>query len=150
VVATAIASVAIVMVPLGWVAGANVASYDVRERVTWAVALVYPCVMLLSLVAVAGWLPGAGLLREFGRLSLPIYLVHMLIYRCLTLGIYGRDFDQLHVVGANLPVGIAVFVVTAAASLAISALVWRLPRLRTLVFPRTWAEWRGMAARATS
>jgi surface polysaccharide O-acyltransferase-like enzyme len=141
VITTGIATRAIVAVPLEWVAGADVASYDIRDPVTWGVALLYPCAMLLTLVAAAERLPAAGVLREFGRLSLPIYLVHMLIYRCLTLAIYGRKFDQLHVVGENLPVGIGIFIATVAASLGLSMLIWRLPRLKAAIFPRTWAEW---------
>jgi fucose 4-O-acetylase-like acetyltransferase len=147
VITTVVATAAIVTVPLGWVAGANVANYDVRSPVTWAVALVYPCAMLLALVAVAERLPAFALLRECGRLSLPIYLVHMLVYRCITLALYGREFDDLYVVGANLPLGIGIFIATVAASLAVSEFVWRVPRLKALVFPRTWADWRGSVAR---
>jgi fucose 4-O-acetylase-like acetyltransferase len=131
----------IVYQPLGWVAGANIRSYDITNWPTWLAALVFPCLVLSTLLAMAGFLPLRPLLALCGRYSLSIYLMHMPLYRVLTMAWFGAKFDDLATVGANPWAGVLIFVLTVTGSLAISIGVWSLPRLRRLVFPRDWPDW---------
>jgi fucose 4-O-acetylase-like acetyltransferase len=132
----------IVHEPLGWVAGANIRSYDIASWPTWATALVFPCLVLSTLLATASVWPLRSLLELCGRYSLSVYLTHMLLYRVFTLCWFGRKFDDLAIVGRDLRAGILIFGLTVAGSLLISIAVWRLPRVRRLVFPRDWHDWR--------
>lgn len=132
----------IVNQPLGWVAGANIQSYDIANWPTWTAALVFPCLVLTALLAMAEHMPLRRLLALCGRYSLPMYLIHMLLYRSITLVWFGRRFDDLATVGSHLRAGITIFVLTVFGSLLISIAIWRLPPLRRLVFPRDWPDWR--------
>lgn len=132
----------IVRQPLGWVAGANIRSYDITNWPTWAAALAFPCLVLTTLLATAQAWPLRRLLALCGHYSLPIYLTHMLLYRVLTLGWFGKKFDDLATVGSDLGAGLVILGLTVAGSLAISIGIWRLPRLRRLLFPRDWPDWR--------
>ncbi len=132
----------IVRQPLGWVAGANIRSYEITNWPTWAAALVFPCVILATLLATAQAWPLRRLLALCGRYSLPVYLTHMLLYRMLTLCWFGKKFDDLATVGSALRTGVVIYVLTVAGSLAISIGIWSLPRLRRLLFPRDWSDWR--------
>jgi fucose 4-O-acetylase-like acetyltransferase len=132
----------IVRQPLGWVAGASIRSYDITNWPTWAAALAFPCLVLATLLATVQAWPLRRLLALCGHYSLPIYLTHMLLYRVLTLGWFGTKFDELATVGSDLRAGIVIFTLTVAGSLAISSGIWQLPRLRRLLFPRDWPDWR--------
>jgi fucose 4-O-acetylase-like acetyltransferase len=132
----------IVRQPLGWVAGANIRSYDITNWPTWAAALAFPCLVLATLLTTAHAWPLRRLVALCGHYSLPLYLTHMLLYRVLTLGWFGRKFDDLATVGSDLQAGMVIFVLTAAGSLAIAIGICRLPRLRRLLFPRDWPDWR--------
>lgn len=150
-------SVTIVGVPLGWVAAAGVDSYDIRRPATWLMGVCYPCVILAVLYAVAGGggVVGSGLLGRLfaalGRWSLPVYLLHLPLYRVLTRAWFGQRFDDLQVVGSDLGVGLTIFVLSTALSLGLSAALWRMPRARRVVFPRSWDDWsmRGNRIQAT-
>jgi fucose 4-O-acetylase-like acetyltransferase len=132
----------IVRQPLGWVAGSSIRSYDITNWPTWAAAIAFPCLVLATLLATAQAWPLRRLLALCGNYSLPIYLTHMLLYRLLTLGWFGKKFDDLTTVGSDLPAGSVIFALTVAGSLVISIGIWRLPRLRRLLFPRDWPDWR--------
>jgi fucose 4-O-acetylase-like acetyltransferase len=132
----------IVRLPLGWVAGANIRSYDITNWPTWTAAIAFPCLVLATLLATAQAWPLRRLLALCGHYSLPIYLTHMLLYRVLTLGWFGKKFDDLATVGSDLRAGVVIFALTVAGSLSISIGIWQLPRLRRLLFPRDWSDWR--------
>lgn len=140
VAATVALSALIVLVPLDRVAGANICTYDVTHWATWVVALVFPCCLLVALFTTSSFLPLRAFLEFCGRYSLPLYLIHMLLYRVLTLAWFGRAFDDLATVGADFPAGLAIFFLTTAGSLALTLLIWRVAPLRRLIFPRDWNE----------
>lgn len=148
-IAAAALAIGIVWAPLGWVAAANVGTYDIRTPATWLVGLVFPCLMLPTLMSLAGFLP-ESLLGAFGRYSLPVYLVHMFIYRLLTFARFGRRFDDLAVVGTDLLAGLIILTLTAGLSLLAALGIWRRPRLRAILFPRDWPEWRAALGIAAS
>lgn len=141
----------IVMVPLGWVAAANVATYDVRQPLTWVVGLAYPVAILFLLFvtrgALASYVPFSPLL---GRLSLPIYLVHMFVYRVLLVMRFGHDWDSLEVVGRRPVEGIAILMATILVSVFIAVAFECLPGLKRLVFPRDWSDCCRMQSTARS
>lgn len=144
-VATAVACLcgwAVVAVPLGWVAGANPAGYDPARPVTFAVGLVFPAAMFFALMAASRALETSRLLQACGRQSLGIFLVHMFVYRALTLAVFGRRFTSPETVGPHLAIGLAVFAATVFLSLAAAAALPRWPRLSALIVPRDWAGWR--------
>lgn len=132
----------IVSVPLGRIAAANLGRYDIRAPLTWCVALVFPCLMLPTLLWLARIMPLPGI-AAIGRYSLPIYLVHMFVYRALTRARFGAAHDDLAAVGADLPAGLVILALTVGLSLVIAVGISAVPRLQSLVFPRDWPEWRG-------
>lgn len=139
---------AIVFVPLGWVAASSVATYDIRHPLTWAVGIVYPWIVLTLLALPSSnvsprffHIPGL-MLDMFGKYSLPIYLIHMPVYRILTLACFGKRFDELDIVGPHLAVGLLILATTLAASLAMAMALWQYPRLRGALFPRDWQEFK--------
>ena len=136
--AIALAAV-IVSVPLGWVSAASVTTYDIRKPVTWVVGLVFPCVMLFALARSLDRF-GGRMLEECGRYSMPLYLVHMFVYRGLTRAWFGAGFRDPAVVGASLPAGLAILVGTILGSVAFALIVWRVPLIRRILFPRSWVE----------
>lgn len=141
---TAALAVLITIAPLGWVAGANIRSYDIMHWATWITAVVFPCSMLIALMQASQLFPAQKLLALCGRYSMPLYLIHMLLYRVLTLSWFGRNFDDLAIVGRDLFAGLAIFCLTVAGSLALSIAIWRVDRVRRLIFPRDWSEFSGV------
>lgn len=141
-VAAAVIAVGIVTVPLGRIAAAGIANYDIRFPLTWSAGLIFPCLVLPGLLWLARSLPLSGI-GVIGKYSLQIYLVHMFVYRLLTRLRFGADYDDLAIVGADLAAGLAILTLTLGISLVIAMGTSRLPRLQSLVFPRDWAEWRG-------
>jgi len=143
---TAAMSALIVFIPLDWVAAAAVDSYDIRRPATWLVGVCYPCVMLAAIYYASGsaWLSAGHLpgrvLAAFGRWSLPIYLLHVPVYRVLTRAWFGRGFDDLRVVGPALGAGVVILLLTIILSLGLSAGLWSLPMVRRAVFPRSWGD----------
>jgi len=133
---------AIVATPLGWVAGANPSGYDPFQPATFAVGLVFPTAMFFVLLAISHGLHSMRLLQACGKYSLGIFLVHMFIYRGLTLAVFGRQFATPAVVGPQLAVGLIVFAATVVMSLALAVAIPFWPRLNSIVFPRDWASWR--------
>lgn len=149
VLATGIAGLccwAIVTTPLGWVAGANPAAYDALRPATFVVGIVFPIAMFFVLLAASRAFGDSRLLQACGKHSLGIFLVHMFIYRGLTLAVFGRQFANLESVGPQLAIGLVLFASTVIMSLAVSAAIQRWPRLNALVFPRDWASWRAAIA----
>jgi peptidoglycan/LPS O-acetylase OafA/YrhL len=147
--AVAALSAMIIVIPLGWVAAAGVDTYDIRQPATWLVGVCYPCVMLAALYCLgesgpfpAGRLLGR-LLAALGRRSLPVYLVHVPVYRVLTLAWFGGKFDDVQVVGPEWGVGLLILALSTAFSLGLSAAVWSAPFLRRSFFPRAWEDWYG-------
>lgn len=130
----------IVMIPLGWVSAANVTTYDIRRPLTWGVALVFPCVMLLALSAGLATVPGK-VLEACGRYSMPLYLVHMFVYRGLTRAWFGGSFRSPTIVGGDVRIGLAILAATIIGSIAFAVIVWRIPLLRRILFPRSWHDW---------
>lgn len=147
---TAALATAITLVPLGWVAGANIRSYDVTHWATWITGIVLPCSMLIALMQTSRFFPAQQLLALCGQYSLPLYLIHMLLYRVLTLSWFGRSFDNLAIVGRDLFAGLAIFGLTVAGSLAISIVIWRSDRVRRLIFPRDWSEFSSVFGSASA
>lgn len=147
---TAALSALIALAPLGWVAGANIRSYDIMHWATWITAVVFPCSMLIALMQTSRFFPAHKLLALCGRYSLPLYLVHMLLYRVLTLSWFGRDFDDLAIVGRDFSAGLAIFGLTVAGSLALAIAIWRMDRVRRLIFPRDWSEFSGVFGSASA
>lgn len=130
----------IVGVPLGWVSAASVTTYDIRRPLTWGVALVFPCAMVLTLSAGLATVPGK-VLEACGKYSMPLYLVHMFVYRGLTRAWFGGNFRSPTIVGADMPIGLAILAATIIGSFAFAVIVWRIPVLRRILFPRSWHDW---------
>ena len=147
-VATVLLSAVVVFVPLGWVAAANVASYDIRQPLTWVVGVVYPWFFLALLDLFSShaslWFHHTIRLTldAFGKYSLPIYLIHMPVYRILTRAYFGNHFDSVDAVGPEFAVGMVILAATLAVSLAVAMALWRFRRVRGLLFPRDWQEWK--------
>lgn len=130
----------IVGVPLGWVSAASVTTYDIRHPLTWGVALVFPCVMVLALSAGLATVPGK-VLEACGTYSMPLYLVHMFVYRGLTRAWFGGNFRSPTIVGADMLIGLAILAATIIGSFTFAVIVRRIPMLRRILFPRSWHDW---------
>lgn len=137
----------IVWLPLGCVAAAFIETYDIRDPLTWLVAVAFPGLALVSLRFLVERLPGQRIVAGIGQLSLPIYLVHMFFYRAMTRFRFGRDFDDIAIVGPRLAEGLVILALTIGSSVAFGALIWRTPSIRELAFPRTWREFREACCR---
>lgn len=110
--------------------------YSVREPVALLVHAAIPILNCLAIVAVLRLLPRLGVLEAFGRHSLLIYLSHQLIYTPLVM-------VTRRLVGPPTPLaGIVIYVVVVALSLAFAVWISRTGRLRALVIPGSWAEWK--------
>jgi hypothetical protein len=130
----------IVTIRLGWVSAATVTTYDVRLPLTWAVALGFPCVMLLAMSAGLATVPGK-MLEACGRYSMPLYLVHMFVYRGLTRAWFGGDFRSPAIAGERGPIGLVILAATIFGSFTFAVIVWRIPVQRRILFPRSWHDW---------
>ena len=137
-----ICGVAVVNVPLGWVAAANPSGYDPASPATFVIGLVFPAAMFFSLVAASRLLQHDRFLMLCGRHSLVMFLVHMFVYRGLTLVVFGGRFTSPEIVGQQLAIGLLVFAATVLTSLAMAVAITHWPRLNALLFPRDWSSWR--------
>lgn len=98
----------------------------------WKFTAPWPAVgASLEAVSLGDWF------AALGRWSLPVYLLHVPVYRVLTRAWFGRQFDDLQVVGSDLGVGLPILVLSTALSLGLSAALWRMPRARRIVSPRS-------------
>lgn len=131
----------IVCVPLGSVNASQVATYYDAGPPTFAAGLVFPLAMFATLMHYRDRLAGCSWLALVGRHSLTIYLVHMFVYRAATRLFFGSQFTDPHIVGSNLPLGLAILAITGLVSLGVAIGIERMPALQRCVFPRDWADW---------
>jgi len=141
IVAAGIAAL-IVFIPLGSVNASQIATYYNAGLATFAAGLLFPLAMFATLMQYSHRLACCGWLAVAGRHSLAIYLIHMFVYRASTRLFFGSRFTDPHVVGGNLPLGLAILAITGVVSLAVAIGIDRLPALRRCVFPRDWADWK--------
>ena len=141
IVAAGIAAL-IVFIPLGSVNASQIATYYNAGLATFAAGVLFPLAMFATLMQYSHRLACCGWLALAGRHSLAIYLIHMFVYRASTRLFFGSRFTDPHVVGGNLPLGLAILAITGVVSLAVAIGIDRLPALRRCVFPRDWADWK--------
>lgn len=53
----------------------------------------------------------------------------------------GGNFRSPTIVGADAPIGVAILAATIIGSIAFAVIVWRIPLLRRMLFPRSWHDW---------
>jgi fucose 4-O-acetylase-like acetyltransferase len=132
----------VVAMPLGSVNASQISTYYGAGLMTFMAGVLFPLAMFTMLMHQRDRFAGCDWLALIGRHSLAIYLVHMFVYRGATRLFFGSRFTDMHAVGGNLPLGLAILAVTGVVSLAVAIGIDRWPALRRIVFPRDCADWK--------
>lgn len=102
-----------------------------NDIISWYNIVLMPVVGFMFVLSVAPIFRRQTWLQEIGKYSLPIYLLHVYVYNVIE-----------RVVPHTMIWGFVVLVLTLVLSYFISYVIYKMPRLKNIIFPRNVDEWK--------
>lgn len=102
-----------------------------NDIISWYNIVLMPVVGFMFVLSIAPIFRKQTWLQEIGKYSLPIYLLHVYVYNVIE-----------RVVPHTMIWGFMVLVLTLVLSYFISYVIYKMPRLKNIIFPRNVNEWK--------